>query len=87
MEPLKLSGVECSDGIRHAGRFADSVGVDSSDSEVVGVSLKQPRHRVFTDLYRVIIALGPVFCPDLTSTRGKEEENTRFIPHPQPDVI
>lgn len=69
VEPLKLSGVQCSDRIRHAGCFADSVGVDCSDSEVVGVSFKQPRHRVFTNLYGVIIALGPVFSSNLTSTK------------------
>lgn len=67
MEPLKFSRVQCSDGIRHAGWFTDSVGVDSSDSEVVGVSFKQPRHWVFTDLYGVIITLSPVFCSNLTS--------------------
>lgn len=69
MKPLKLSGIQSSDGIGHAGRLTDSMGVDSSDSEVVGVSLKQPRHWVFTNLYRVIIALGPIFCPNLTSEK------------------
>lgn len=67
MKPLKLSGVQGSDGIRHARGFADSMRVDSSDSEVVGVSFKQPRHGVFTDLNGVVIALGPVFSANLTS--------------------
>lgn len=67
MKPFKLSGVQSSDGIRHAGGFTDSTGVDSSNSEVERVALKQPTHRVFTDLDGVIIALGPVFCANLTS--------------------
>lgn len=72
MQPLKLSGIQCSDRIRHAGWFADSVGVDSSDSEVVRVALKQARNWVFTDLYGVIIALGPVFSTNLTPKKIKE---------------
>lgn len=77
MEPLKLSGVQCSDRIRHAGCFADSVRVDCSDSEVVGVSFKQPRHWVFTNLYWVIIALGPVFSSNLTSTKLRSKETRK----------
>lgn len=79
VEPLKLGGIQCSDGVRHAGRFADSMGVDSSNSEVVRVSFKQPRHWVFTDLYRVIIALGPVFSTNLTSKKMKEGEKRRGV--------
>lgn len=74
VEPLKLSGIQCSDGVRHAGWFADSAGVDSSNSEVVRVSFKQPRHWVFTDLYGVIIALGPVFSTNLTSKKKWKQE-------------
>lgn len=77
MEPLKLSGVQCSDRIRHAGWFADSMGVDSSDSEVVGVAFKQSRHWVFTDLNGVIIALGPVFSSNLTSVQKKERREDK----------
>lgn len=68
MHPLELSGVQRGDGKGHARCFADSARVDGSDSEVVGVALKQPRHRVFTNLYGVIIALSPVFSSNLTST-------------------
>lgn len=73
VEPLELSRVECSDWIRHARCFADSVGVDGSDSEVVGVSFKQSGHGVFTDLYGVIVALSPVFCSDLTSNNKDDK--------------
>lgn len=73
MKPLKLSGVHCSDGIRHTRRFADSMGVNSSDSEVEGVPFKQPRHRIFTDLYGVIVTLGPVFSSNLTSKKRQDE--------------
>lgn len=71
MQPLKLGGVQRGDGLRHAAGFADSFRVDGSDSEVVRVPLKQPGHGVFADLYGVIIALGPVFSSNLTSTKGK----------------
>lgn len=67
MEPLKLSGVQGRDGVRHARWFADSAGIDSSDSKVVGVPFKQPGHWVFTDLYGVVVALGPVFSANLAS--------------------
>lgn len=82
MEPLKLSGVQCGDGFRHAGWFANSLGVDSADSEVVGVCFKEPGHWVFTDLNGVIVALSPVFSTNLTSTKltvkkGKEGDNFR----------
>ena len=76
MKPPKLGRIQCSDGIGHAGWFADSMGVDSPDSEVVGVSFKQSRHWVFTDLYGVIVALGPVVSSNLTSRKtlkGKED--------------
>lgn len=67
MKPLKLSGVQGSDRLRLARWFADSMRVDSSDSEVVGVSFKQASDWVFTDLNGVVIALGPVFSANLTS--------------------
>lgn len=70
MELPKLAGIQCSDGVRHAGRLADPMGIDCSDSEVVGVSFEQPRHRVFTDLNGVIVALAPVVSSNLTSTKG-----------------
>lgn len=73
VESLKLSGVQCGDRIRHARRFADSVGVNSSDSEVVRVAFKQPRHWIFTDLYGVIVTLAPVVSSNLTSKKGKAE--------------
>lgn len=40
VEPLKLCRIQCSNRIGHAGGFAYSPGVDSSDSEVIGVSFK-----------------------------------------------
>lgn len=87
VEVLKLSGVQSGNRIRHARRFADSVRVDGSDSEVVGVSLKQPRHWVFTNLYGVVIALSPVFSSNLASTKQKTgkiigaENETRSTAH------
>lgn len=77
MELLKLSGVQCSDRIRHAGCFANSVRVDCSDSEVEGVSFEQPGHWVFTNLYGVIIALGPVFSSNLTSTKLRQKRQQK----------
>lgn len=71
MELPKLGGIQCSDGVRHAGWFADSMGVDGSDSEAVGVSFKQPRHGVFADLNGVIVALAPIVSSNLTSTKGE----------------
>lgn len=79
VELLKLSGVQRGDGIRHAAWFADSVRVDCSDSEVVGVSFEQPRHWVFTNFNGVIIALGPVFSSNLTSERLTAKETVRGI--------
>lgn len=49
------------------------MGVNSSDSEVEGVPFKQPRHRIFTDLYGVIVTLGPVFSSNLTSKKRQDE--------------
>lgn len=49
------------------------MGVNSSDSEVEGVPFKQPRHRIFADLYGVIVTLGPVFSSNLTSKKRKDE--------------
>ena len=72
VQPLKVGGVESGDGFGHARRLADAASVDGSDSEVVGVSLEQAGHGVFTDLNGVVVALGPVLCPHLTS--GKEED-------------
>lgn len=79
MERPKLAGIQGSDGVRHAGRLADPVGVDCSDSEVVGVSFEEPGHGVFTDLNGVIIALAPVVSSNLTSTKGgfRQEQMTR----------
>lgn len=79
MQPLKLGGVQGGDGIGHAARLADAAGVDGSGSEVVGVSLEQAGHRVFTDLDGVVVALGPVICAHLTpgvagESRRKERE-------------
>lgn len=79
MELLKLSGVQCSDGVRYAGWFADSVWVDCPDSEVVGVCLEQPRHWVFTNLYGVIIALGPVVSSNLTSTKCASKKTRKGV--------
>lgn len=75
VELPKLAGIQCSDGVRHAGRLADPVGVDCSDSEVVGVSFKQPGHGEFTDLNGVIVALAPVVSSNLTSTKGGFRQN------------
>lgn len=66
---LKLSGVQRSDGVRHARSFADSMRVDCSHSEVVGVSFEQPGHWIFADLNGVVIALDPVLCSNLTSVK------------------
>lgn len=66
MKLLKLGGVQGSDGVRHARSFADSMRVDGSHSEVVGVSFEQAGHWVFTDLNGVIVALGPVLSSDFT---------------------
>ena len=71
VQPLELGGVQSGDGVGHAGRFADAARVDGSHSEVVGVSLEQAGDGVFTDLNGVVVALGPVLCPHLTS--GKRQ--------------
>lgn len=89
MKPLKLSGVQGSDGVRHAWSFADSMGVDRSHSKVVGVSFEQPGHWVFTDLNGVIVALGPVLSSNLTpmkiyiETREQKERLKRGTKHIQ----
>lgn len=70
MELSKLGGIQRSYGVGHSGWFADSMWVDSSDSEVVGVSFEQPGHGVFTDLNGVIVALDPVVGSNLTSTKS-----------------
>lgn len=75
MELPKLAGIQCSDGVRHAGSLADPVGVDCSDSEVVRVTFEQPGHGVFTDLNGVIVALAPVVSSHLTSTKGGFRQN------------
>lgn len=77
MQPFKFGGVQSSDGIGHARWFADAVGIYGSDSEVVGVPFKQPRHWVFTDFNGVIIALSPVLCSNLTSEMFKERKTRK----------
>lgn len=89
MKLLKLSGVQGSDGVRHARSFADSMGVDRSHSKVVGVSFEKPGHWVFTDLNGVIVALGPVLSSNLTpmkiyiETREQKERLKRGTKHIQ----
>lgn len=79
MESLKLSGIQSSDGIRHARSFADSMRVDCSDSEVIGVSFKQSGNWVFTNLNGVIIALGPVFSSNFTSAKLRSKNTGEGI--------
>lgn len=67
MKSLKFGWVQSSNGFRHSGGPADAMRVDGSNPEVVGMTLKQPRHWVFTDLDWGVITLCPVLRANFTT--------------------
>lgn len=67
MKSLELSRIHCSDRFGHSGRSADATRINSTHAEVIGVTLEQAGHGVFTDLNGRLITLYPVVCSDLTS--------------------
>lgn len=69
MKSLKLSRIHCSNGFGHSGRSADATRVNSTYAEVIGVTLEQAGHRVFTDLNGRVVTLYPVLRSDLTSVK------------------
>lgn len=83
MKSLKFGWVQSSNGIRHSGGPADAVRVDSSDPEVVRMTLKQARHWVFTDLDWGVITLCPVLRANFTSVSRRRQVSVNKGPSGQ----
>lgn len=83
MKSLKFGWVQSSNGFGHPRGPTDAVRVDGSDPEVVGVTLKQASHWVFTDLDWGVITLCPVLRANFTSVNGRTQVSVNKGPSGQ----